>query len=121
MTEPKFMSELKDGPADKKFTDDLFKELHELSLEKLLERIEFRFFANVGGAIELFEKICLRASNDKGRAEAAKYLLNLLKDQSIIRNFAIIHEIRAKTPKANGTVTPDNKAEWKTEPETEKK
>ena len=115
MTEPKFMSELKDGPADIKFADELFEELGKLSLEELMERFELRFYANACGAIGLFEKVCLKASNNKARAEAAKYFLNLFRDQNLMRNLAIIHEIRSKTRKTNGTVMPDNKAEWITE------
>jgi len=123
MTEPKFMSELKDGPADIKFADELFEELGKLSLEELMERFELRFYANACGAIGLFEKVCLKASNNKARAEAAKYFLNLFRDQNLMRNLAIIHEIRVKAgQKVNGVVVPtDNVATWKTEPETEKK
>lgn len=115
------MSELKDGPADIKFAEELFEELGKLTLEGLMERFELRFYANACGAIGLFEKVCLKASNNKARAEAAKYFLNLFRDQNLMRNLAIIHEIRAKTPKTNGTVMPDAKAEWGKEPEAEKK
>lgn len=122
MTEPKFMTELKDGPADIKFADELFEELGKLTLEGLMERFELRFYANACGAIGLFEKVCLKASNDKARAEAAKYFLNLFRDQNLMRNLAIIHEIRLKGGKVNGgTVPTDNMATWKTEPETKKK
>jgi hypothetical protein len=116
------MTELKDGPADIKFADELFEELGKLTLEGLMERFELRFYANACGAIGLFEKVCLKASNDKARAEAAKYFLNLFRDQNLMRNLAIIHEIRLKGGKVNGgTVPTDNMATWKTEPETKKK
>jgi hypothetical protein len=117
------MSELKDGPADIKFADELFEELGKLTLEQLMEKFELRFYANACGAIGLFEKVCLKASNNKARAEAAKYFLNLFRDQNLMRNLAIIHEIRVKggKPVIETAVVPDNSATWKGEPETEKK
>lgn len=124
MTEPKFMSELKDGPADIEFANNLFEELGDLTLEELMKRFEVRFYANACGAIGLFEKVCLKASNNKARAEAAKYFLNLFRDQNLMRNLAIIHEIRLKGgQKVNGVaVATDNVASWKGDPpETEKK
>lgn len=122
MTEPKWVTEIKDEPTDIKFADDLFKELGEKTAEELMERFEKKFYLCACASVELYEKICLHSSNNKLRAEGAKYFMNLFRDQNLTKNILLIRELRAKVQKVTTEKDPpDAKATWKKEPETDKK
>ena len=101
-------------PADIREVREIFEKLDKMKLPDLLAGLEKQFYVNACGAIELFEKICLNASNDKKRVEAAKYFLGFLKDPNFIKNMALVHELRGRLGK--GAAGADNKATWKTEP-----
>ena len=99
---------------DLKFVNQLFEELKKKKFPELLEHFERGFYATGIAALRIFEETCLNASNDKKRAEGAKYFLNLFRDADLGKNLALIHELRGRLSK--GAATSDNKATWKNEP-----
>ena len=104
-------------PEDLKFVNQLFERLEKKSLPELIEGFERGFYRSGVTALEIFKELCLKGSNSKKQAEAAKYLLSFLKDPNFIKNMALVHELRGRLSK--DAATADNKATWKTEPKQE--
>jgi hypothetical protein len=98
-------------PEDLKFVRELFEKLDKMKLVDLLAEFEKQFYLNACAAIELFQKICLNASGEKKRTEAAKFILNLFKDANFTKNLALIGGLRGRIGKG-AAAAPDAKADW---------
>jgi len=91
---------------------ELFERLDKMKLADLLAGLEKQFYLNACAAIELFQKICLNASSDKKRVEAAKFILGLLKDQNFIKNMALIGGLRGRIGKGAAAAPDGDKVVW---------
>jgi len=102
-----------------KFVREMFEEIEGKTTPELVSSLSREFFTVGLGAVRMFRKICLGASNNKAKAEAAKQVMNLFRDTGFVKNLVVLQELRGRMAKGAAEV-PDNKADWISEPEPKK-
>jgi len=93
---------------------ELFEGLEKKKLPELMEGFERGFYRSGVAALELFQELCLKGSNSKKKVEAAKYFLGFFKDPNVVKNLALLRELRGRMGK--DAAKTDDKATWKNEP-----
>ena len=94
-----------------KFVREMFDEIEKKTTPELVASLSREFFTVGLGAVRMFRKICLGASNNKAKAEAAKQVMNLFRDTGFVKNLVVLQELRGRMAKGAAEV-PDNKADW---------